>query len=147
MIRIALGLFLIALTTLVLELSLIRVFDVIWRPNMAYMVITLAMFCFALAGVFFSMRPIRNPARVPRYLAVFAALFAVSALALLPGINYLPFHVTLLEQSPLKGFFLFFVLYILLALPFFLAGLIITGIFANYSEKIQQLYFPPNTTK
>ncbi len=141
MIRIALGLFLIAMTTLVLELSLIRVFDVIWRPNMAYMVITLAMFCFALAGVFFSMRPIKDVARVPKDLAIIAALFALSALALLPGVNHLPFHVNLFETSPVKGFFLFFLLYILLALPFFLAGLIITGIFANYSEKIQQLYF------
>ncbi|MGX9727171.1 MAG: hypothetical protein ACTFAK_07585 [Candidatus Electronema sp. VV] len=48
--RIALSLFLIALTTLMAELALVRIFDVIWYANKAYQIITMVMFCFGLAG-------------------------------------------------------------------------------------------------
>ena len=46
-----LALFFIAAATLMLELLLTRVFDVILTPNMAYMVIACALFSFGLAGV------------------------------------------------------------------------------------------------
>lgn len=52
------GLFLITLTTLLLELTLIRVLDVLWYPNFAYMIITMAMLAFGLAGVYTSIRPV-----------------------------------------------------------------------------------------
>ncbi len=47
---ISLGLALIALTTLMIELALIRVFDVILFPNMAYMVVTSALLVWAWLG-------------------------------------------------------------------------------------------------
>lgn len=37
---------------------MIRAFDVLWYPNMAYMIITLAVFSFGLAGVYLSIRPV-----------------------------------------------------------------------------------------
>lgn len=55
--RISLGLLLIAMTT---QLVLVRVFDVIWNANMAYMIITMVMFCFGLSGVYLSFRPVLN---------------------------------------------------------------------------------------
>ena len=45
------ALFCIAAATLMLELLLTRVFDVILTPNLAYMVIACALFSFGLAGV------------------------------------------------------------------------------------------------
>ncbi len=42
---------LIALSTLFYELSLIRILDVLWYPHFAYMVITLALLGFGIAGV------------------------------------------------------------------------------------------------
>ena len=59
MLRISAGLFLISLTTLMMELLLTRVFDVILYPNMAYMVITCALFSFGLAGIYLSLRPLK----------------------------------------------------------------------------------------
>ncbi|PYM32245.1 MAG: hypothetical protein DME15_14745, partial [Candidatus Rokuibacteriota bacterium] len=49
---------LIALATLVLELMLTRVFDVLLTPNIAYFVVTLAVFGFGLAGIRATLRPI-----------------------------------------------------------------------------------------
>ena len=50
--RIPFALFLTALTTLMLELALTRVFDVILTPNMAYMVIACTLFSFGLKGTY-----------------------------------------------------------------------------------------------
>ena len=139
--RISLGLFLMALTTLMLELTLIRVFDVIWYSNMAYMVITLAMFCFGLSGVYSSIRPIRDDTKIRFYLALLAMLLGITALCILPSLNLLPFNFKLLYREPAKGMIYFLVMYFMLALPFFIAGLSFTIIFSKFSEKIQVLYF------
>lgn len=139
--KLYLGLFLVALTTLLLELTLIRVFDAIWYPNMAYMVITLAMFCFALSGIFSSLWPnvgCQNPAR---YQAGLAVAFGVFALAILPALNLLPFEFDWIYSDPVKGFGYFILMYFVLALPFFMAGLIFINVFTVHAEKIQVLYF------
>ena len=138
--RISLGLFVIALTTLMLELTLVRIFDVIWYSNMAYMVITLAMFCFGLSGIYSSFRPFPENGNLHRYLSRLAFCFAVSAVAILPALNYIPFDFDLLYSSSLKGGLLFLVMYFFLVIPFFLAGLMFSVIFSFYAEKIQNLY-------
>ena len=42
---------LIALSTLFYELSLIRILDILWFPHFAFMVITIALVGFGIAGV------------------------------------------------------------------------------------------------
>ncbi len=140
MIKVSIGLMFMALTTLMLELTLVRVFDVIWYPNMAYMVITLAMFCFGLSGVYSSLRPLAVGADPRRYLSVLALLFSIFALAILPALNWLPFDFNVLYRSPLKGVGLFLVMYLFLIIPFFLAGLTFTTVFSVYADRIQRLY-------
>ena len=140
MLRISAGLLLVALTTLMTELTLIRVFDVIWYPNMAYMVITLAMFCFGLSGVYSSLRPIKSNITIPRYLSILSLLFGILTLAILPIMNAVPF-IRLLYTKPDIGIWIFILMFVILGLPFFLAGLIFTSVFSEYSKKIQSLYF------
>lgn len=130
-----------ALTTLMLELNLVRVFDVIWYSNMAYMVITLAMFCFGLSGIYSSLRPLGEGADVNGYLAKLALLFALFSLAILPALNWVPFDFNVLYSSPVKGSLLFLVMYLSLIIPFFLAGLVFSTVFSTFSDKIQSLYF------
>jgi hypothetical protein len=140
MYKISLGLFAVALTTLMLELALVRVFDVIWYANMAYMVITLAMFCFGLSGIYSSLRPLPRNETIHSYLSRLAFCFAVSSLAILPALNYIPFDFDVLYSSSIKGGLLFLLMYFFLVLPFFFAGLIFSTIFSHYAEKIQNLY-------
>ena len=140
MFKISVGLMCIALTTLMLELNLVRVFDVIWYSNMAYMVITLAMFCFGLSGIYSSLRPLREGSDVNSYLARLALLFAFFSLAILPAMNWIPFDFNVLYTAPVKGGLLFLVMYLFLIIPFFLAGLIFTTVFSAYSSRIQSLY-------
>ncbi|MCP3931668.1 MAG: hypothetical protein GY705_21510 [Bacteroidetes bacterium] len=133
--------FLVALTTLLLELTLIRVFDVIWYSNMAYMIITLAMFCFGLAGVYSTIRPFSLTKDVRNRLAVLACILGVGGLLILPVMNFLPFNFKLLYRDPLQGSLYFGVMYFFLAIPFFISGLVFTLVFSRFSSNIQRLYY------
>ncbi len=134
------GLFLTALLTLTFELTLIRIFDVLWYPNMAYMVITLAIFSFGLAGVYSTLLPVRTELGASRLITVATVLLGLSALFILPMMNYFPFDYSFLKENPLKIGSLILV-YIALSGPFFLAGLIFTSLFTAFSASIQKLYF------
>jgi len=57
MAKINLGVFLVAFATLLLELMLIRIFDVILTTNLSYLVITAALFAFGLTGVYSALNP------------------------------------------------------------------------------------------
>lgn len=137
----ALGLFLVTLVTLMMEIILTRVFDVILTPNMAYMVITLAMFCFGLSGVYVALRRTLVHKEVRNFLAILALLFGIFSIAILPVLNWLPFNYRKIMEAPFLQFFSFFGMYLSLVVPFFLAGLIISTLFSAYAKKIQSLYF------
>lgn len=136
-----LALFLIAAATLMLELLLTRVFDVILTPNMAYMIIACAMFSFGLAGVYVALTPSLATTPVQPRLSAFALLAAVSTLALLPILNWLPFDVDVIGEQPLTQALAFGAMYLALVVPFFFAGLVVTLIFATSPHAIQRLYF------
>ncbi len=140
MYQINIGLFCIALTTLMLELTLVRVFDVIWYSNMAYMVITLAMFCFGLSGVYRSLKPFGEKGNIRNLLALISLFFAFFTVILLPVLNLIPFDFDQFYLAPFQGSLMFLGMYLFLIIPFFLAGLLFTTIFSSYSDKIQSLY-------
>lgn len=138
----AFGVFSIALAALLLELNLIRVFDVLWYPNMAYMVITLAVFSFGLAGVYLSIKPPTYSDKTWQTLSWLTLVMAVSVLLMRPAIDKLPFDYTLLvgEQAGELAFN-FFLIYLVVCIPFFLAGLVLSMVFSHYANQIRQLYF------
>jgi spermidine synthase len=127
------------LTTLLLELVLARVFDVILIPNMAYVVITCAVFAYGLAGLYAAVRP-RVPLDDGRRLPKLAALTALATILLLPIVNLLPFDFEAIPDAPLKQLVAFGLIYLALVVPFFLSGLILTTVFSHYPRDIQRLY-------
>jgi hypothetical protein len=137
--RCAIGL--TALVTLLLELTLTRVFDVILAPNLAYMVITSAVFAFGLAGLYATLWPLIARPNLERVLASLAVLFALATAALLPTLNWLPFQLEQVAEHPLKQATAFGAMYLVLVIPFFLSGLILTTVFSRYPRQIQRLYF------
>src|SRR5262249_52237104 len=86
-----LGMALTAATALMLELLLTRVFDVAWVRNMAYMVITCAVFAYGLAGLYVTVRPLPEGQGVDRAAAKLTLLVALASVLLLPAINLIPF--------------------------------------------------------
>jgi spermidine synthase len=135
------AIFLIAMITLTLELTLMRVFDVLWYPNMAYMIITLAMFAFAFSGIYVSLRPVSESKNIRKRLASLAILLGSFSIIILPSVNNLSIDFSMFFTNNGHEFATFFVLYLILALPFFFAGIIFSTIFSNWPENIQKLYF------
>ena len=132
------GLLLISLSTLLLQLTLIRVFDIVLTPNYAYMVVSSAIFAYGLAGIWLSIAPMKNPsAKLQRC----ALLCALSVAAVILVLNHVPFDFTKIDDDPVRQLFFVTILYVSLIVPFFLSGLIISGLFTEFHQHAQQLYF------
>ena len=67
-----------AVSTLMIELSLIDAFDVLLHPDIAYMIITCAIFASGLAIIFSAIAPLKAREAVRSFLANWALLFAVA---------------------------------------------------------------------
>ena len=139
--RLSFGILLIALATLVLELMLTRVFDVLLTPNIAYFVVTLAVFGFGLAGIRATLRPIPVDREIGEILFTRSAAFAATTALLIPLINVLPLDYTRLGREPFLILAAFALLYVALLLPFFLAGYVLIAAFSKHALRIQRLYF------
>ena len=88
--RLSFGVLLVALSTLVLELMLTRVFDVTLTPNLSYFVVSLAVFSFGLAGIYATLRPVPIERDIGPILTACCVGFAAAVLLLIPVINVLP---------------------------------------------------------
>ena len=139
--RTSFGVLMIALASLVLELMLTRVFDVILIPNMSYFVVTMAVFAFGLAGIYAALRPLPPDRDIHSLIAWACVAFALSTALLIPVIDVLPLDFRMIKQRPLVTIGSFSILYVALILPFFLAGYVLIAVFSKYASQIQRLYF------
>ncbi len=139
--RTYIGLFFVALTTLLVEVLLTRIFDVILWPNLSFMIISSAMFGVGLGGLVEVIRPL--PARVSPAAALSrtALLFAISVWALPLLLNAIPFSFTRAAHEPARQLGWFLLLYLVLLAPFFFGGLCICRLFASSPGEIRKLYF------
>jgi spermidine synthase len=138
---IAVALFLLSTASLITEISLIRVFDVLFFPNISYMIITTSVFAFGLAGVYSVIKPLAQETNLRRELGKISFLLAGSVTAILPVMNLLPFDINKLSTESTSQLLYFGGMYVAITLPFFLTGFILSTIFSAYAKQIQALYF------
>lgn len=137
------GIFFISLATLLFETSLIRIFSVTLFSPFAFMIVSSALFGFGLGGVYLSLFPLIETKDHPRFekrLALLATGFSVSTLISLITILKIPFQISDVTTDPGQLLILIFH-YIILILPFFFAGTVISMLLSYVSEKINTLYF------
>jgi len=139
--RLCFGVFLIAMSTLALELMLTRVFDVVLAPNISYFIVTSAVFSIGLAGIYVSLRPLPSERDIRPLVTRLAIALACVVALLVPVINHLPFNPDDIFKTPLRELLYFVGIYLTLIVPFFLAGFILIAVFSTYASKIQMLYF------
>ena len=137
--RVLPGLFLLACATLIVEVLLTRIFDVLLWPNFSFAIISGALFGLALGGLF----EMLAGERVTHALSISRAalLFSISVWAIPPALNALPFSLDAAAAQPVRQLVWFLLLYLILLLPFSLAGICICRLFSQAGPDIRRYYF------
>ncbi|HSE40224.1 MAG TPA: hypothetical protein VLH08_05615 [Acidobacteriota bacterium] len=136
--RYSLGIFCIAAATLLLEVSLTRIFSVLFFHHFAFLIISTALFGFGFSGVYlFFRKPARE--KLNFYLASAALLFAVSNLIVYKIILYVPSESQQIIQQPGEIVRLLFH-YAILGIPFYFSGYVVGAILSSLPEESGKLY-------
>lgn len=128
----------IALSTLFYELALIRILDVLWYPHFSYMVITLALLGFGIAGVMTSIFAHRL-AWKPQIALPLTFLLAISYIGVFFLLSMLRIDFNEFSSVSSLGIKVFLVFSGLLV-PFFLSGFILSLLFTEYASFFGRLY-------
>lgn len=134
------GLFLLSLSALLVELLLTRIFDVILVPNLAFLIISCAIFGLGLGGLFNVLRPPPSPDRASSSVGVITLFFAIAVWLLPLLLNVIPFSIDRIGREPLVQLGCFLLLYLVVLTPFFFAGLAVCRIFSGGVRDIHRLY-------
>lgn len=134
----ALGVFLVALSTLMLEITLTRIFSVTLWYHFGALAVSLAMFGIGASGVFVYVLPglFRREA-LGRQLSVLCTLFAISIAICF----YIQLRIPFVPVLSLASLARLTLLYAITAVPFFMSGLCISVIFTHLPSQIGKLYF------
>ena len=133
------GIFLLALATLLYEVTLTRIFSFVIWSHFAFMIVSTALFGFGLAGVFLFFAGHRGWKCGRDQVPWFSALFGLSALASLLVIIHVPLSIA--EFDRLGPWLSLMAIYVALILPFFFAGLAISLLLSGAAKKVHRLYF------
>jgi len=129
--QVYLGVFFTALATLVVELSLTRIFSVVFYYHFAFLAISIALFGLGAGGVFsYVVAGWRG--------SLHTRLGALSVLASAAVIGSLVF---LLTRQGEPGNLTLGLVYFTTSLPFFLAGTVLSLVIADTVQKVDRVYF------
>ncbi len=134
------GIFLVSLSALLLEFTLIRVLSVSLWYHFAFMIISVALLGFGISGVTILVSDRINKANINTYLVITSFLYSVSILVSFYLMNLIPFEPFSLLEDKIQLLYLP-IYYLLITLPFFFAGLIIGQLFTRFRSDINKLYF------
>ena len=131
------GIFLISAATLLLEISLTRVFSVLFFHHFAFLIISTSLFGFGFSGIFLFFK--KSERDLSSRLSVAALLCAISIGLAYKLILILPygFRDVLGEPILVVRVILY---YALLAVPFFFSGYVIGLILSSFAEQAGKYY-------
>ena len=135
------GLFCLSAAVLILEITLTRIFSVLMWGNHSFLVISTALLGFGAAGSYLSVKPKQyNQAESRRFLWRNCLYFALSLVLSVMVCTRLDF---LLGRSfgDLSHMIMLPTMYIVLAVPFFFAGLSIGFLLSSFAKQINAIYF------
>lgn len=134
------GIFLIAAATLLLEITLTRIFAVLFFSHFTFLVISTALFGFGFSGVLLSISSRLRAVSSKLFLPIVSLLFALS----IPLVLKIITSLSVAEDMSVSSFTAFLTLtvyYLAIALPFVFAGLLISYLFTHFSKQANSLYF------
>jgi spermidine synthase len=136
--RYSAGIFCIAASTLLLEVSLSRIFSVLFFHHFAFLIISTALFGFGFSGVYLFFR---KPAaeKLDQYLGIAAILFGLTTLIVYRIILMMPAQTEELMERP-ELIIRLLLNYALLAIPFYFSGYVISAILSAFPDQSGKLY-------
>jgi spermidine synthase len=137
--RLSAALFFMAAATLLLELSLTRIFDVVLWSNLAFLFVSSALFGFGMGGVLLIRWPMAKSG-TETVVAAAAAAFSFFVLLLIPAIVYSP-ALSFLEQSRALQIAALVMLYFFILMPFIASGMLTAVVVTRGARRIHALYF------
>lgn len=134
------GIFFIALSTLLLEFTLTRVLSVALWYHFAFMIISVALLGFGVSGVVLSLSKKLNSIESDKLLTVLSIFYGTSVMICFILMNKIPFDPFSLLTDTIQFLYLP-VYYLLITIPFFFAGLIISILLSRFKKDVSKLYF------
>lgn len=139
-IRFLAGIFFTSTTTLCLQISLTRFFSVSQQYHFAFLVISIAFLGYGSAGSFLSLFHKLFDADEEKFLSSSAILFSLTIFASFLICNAVPFDFIKLSWDTTQ-IFLIFLYYVVLSIPFFFAGIILSFAITRAASMVNTLYF------
>ena len=134
------GIFFISLSSLVLEITLTRIFTVSFGSNYAYLVISMALLGYGAAGTFLKVFPRILEINTNRLFIGCSLLFSMSVLISYLIVNSISFDpAEILWNNTQIGYL--FLIFLILSFPFFFSGLIVISSMYFLSNEIGKVYF------
>jgi hypothetical protein len=135
--RTGLGIALVALSTLMYEVLLTRIFSVTMWYHFAFVAISVAMFGMTVGALVVYLRPKWFPqASVKRQLAVLGTLFPLVTVASFLTQLSIPFRV----HPSIVGIWAIVLTYAVIAVPFVISGILVTLVLTRFSRDVARLY-------
>ena len=137
--------FFVSLSALAFEVLLTRVFSIGQWNHLSFMVLSIALFGFGAGGTFLSIVDIRSQVwlhslKSQIWISILLFLYAFSTILSFLALNHIPLDYFRLPVEPIQIIYLL-TAYLLLALPFFFAGVIISIAYVTIPQKSGVVYF------
>lgn len=134
------AIFIVALSTLFLEFTLTRILSVTLWYHFAFMVISVALLGFGISGVVLAVSKKIKEYDPDKLLSVLSIAYGISVIGCFILMNKIPFDPFSLLTDSIQFLYLP-IYYLLITIPFFFSGLIISYLLSNFKEQIPKLYF------
>ncbi len=138
--RFLVGISLVSTATLCLEISLIRFFSVSQQYHFAFLVVSIAFLGYGASGSYLSLLKNIQHRALESFLSKTTLIFSVSIPLSTFAANAIPFDIVTLSWNS-NQIFLIFLYYIVLSLPFFFAGMIISFAITRIPSAVNTIYF------
>ncbi|MCX6340542.1 MAG: hypothetical protein NTX71_11600 [Candidatus Aureabacteria bacterium] len=127
--------------SLLLELTFVRIFSVLFFSHYAFLIISTALFGLGLAGVVLQLRGIPLPSEARPAMRKAAVLFSCTAILATLVAHIFPLKVSAALSGQITQLIYLIVFYIILGAPFYFVGVVVSIGMSVWSDEADKLYF------
>ena len=140
----AAAVFLVSISAIMFEILLARFFSISQWNHLAFMIISMALFGFAASGTFLSIRGLTGnpspPGMAENPIRLHVLLYSASTLVSFLILNHMPLDYMELPVEPFQ-ILLLLAACLLIAVPFFYAGMVVSRAYMTIPERTGLVYF------